>query len=362
MFEIQVKPDFEALLANLRREGTPKRVHFLELFLDGEIKRSIAMRFGIGSDIPNDDPYKWLRFEIELQRFLGYDYVNGGVGGIGFPRGTIPAQDTTEQETQRRGQRNWTDEHTGPIKGWKEFEKYPWPDTKNADTTQLEWLTDNLPDDMCIVAGCHSVFEQVTWLLGYENLCYKIHDDPDLVDAMFNRVGSILHGVAKVLVQFDRIPYLFGGDDMGYKTGPMVSAKTLIEKSFPWHKKSADLAHEHGKLYLLHSCGNLSELMDSLINYVGIDGRHSFEDVIEPVTLAKERYGDRIALLGGIDVDFIARTNEDEIRKRVRETLDICQPGGGYCLGTGNSVANYIPVENYLVMMDEGRRYGKGGA
>ena len=32
-------------------------------------------------------------------------------------------------------------------------------------------------------------------------------------------------------------------------------------------------------------------------------------------------------------------------------------PGGGYCLGSGNSVTNYIPVDNYLIMMDEGRRY-----
>ena len=66
---------------------------------------------------------------------------------------------------------------------------------------------------------------------------------------------------------------------------------------------------------------------------------------------------DRIALLGGLDLDFLCRASEAEVRRRVRETLDVCMPGGGYCLGTGNSVANYIPVENYLVMLDEGRRY-----
>ncbi len=108
---------------------------------------------------------------------------------------------------------------------------------------------------------------------------------------------------------------------------------------------------------LLHACGNLRTLMDSLINYVQIDGRHSFEDVIEPVTEAKEKYGSQIALLGGIDVGFLCEANEEQVRKRVRETLDICHPGGGYCLGTGNSVVNYMPVENYLTMMDEGRRY-----
>jgi uroporphyrinogen decarboxylase len=57
-------------------------------------------------------------------------------------------------------------------------------------------------------------------------------------------------------------------------------------------------------------------------------------------------------------VDFLCRADEPAIRARIRETLDTCLPGGGYCLGTGNSVANYIPLDNYLAMLDEGRLYG----
>ena len=67
----------------------------------------------------------------------------------------------------------------------------------------------------------------------------------------------------------------------------------------------------------------------------------------------------RIALIGGIDVDFLCRSGEQAIRRRVRDTLDVCMDGGGYCLGTGNSVANYIPLDNYLAMVDEGWRYSQ---
>jgi uroporphyrinogen decarboxylase len=73
----------------------------------------------------------------------------------------------------------------------------------------------------------------------------------------------------------------------------------------------------------------------------------------------KRKYGKRLSLLGGIDVDFLCRSDEKAIRERVRRTLDVCQPGGGYCLGTGNSVTNYIPLDSYLAMVDEGRMYGK---
>jgi uroporphyrinogen decarboxylase len=56
-------------------------------------------------------------------------------------------------------------------------------------------------------------------------------------------------------------------------------------------------------------------------------------------------------------VAFLCRADVRAVRRRVRETLRACMPGGGYVLGTGNSVANYIPVPNYLAMLDEGRRY-----
>ena len=47
--------------------------------------------------------------------------------------------------------------------------------------------------------------------------------------------------------------------------------------------------------------------MDALIDDVKIDAKHSFEDTVVPVTEAKRLWGQRVALLGGLDVDFIAR-------------------------------------------------------
>ena len=99
--------------------------------------------------------------------------------------------------------------------------------------------------------------------------------------------------------------------------------------------------------------------MGDLLDDVQIDGLHSFEDTIKTVEETKQEYGHRIAVLGGIDVDFLCRADEAAVRRRTRRTLDQCHPGGGYCLGTGNSVANYMPLDNYLAMLDEGRRFGR---
>src|SRR5690606_9474671 len=123
----------------------------------------------------------------------------------------------------------------------------------------------------------------------------------------------------------------------------MIAPDDLRKYFFPYHKRIAQLAHEHGKVYVLHACGNLEAVLDDLIDDVGIDAKHSFEDAIMPVTEFKARYGRRVGVVGGLDIGFLSRASEGEVRARVRHTLESCMPGGGYLLGTGNSVANYIP-------------------
>jgi uroporphyrinogen decarboxylase len=118
-----------------------------------------------------------------------------------------------------------------------------------------------------------------------------------------------------------------------------------------------DIAHAAGKPYLLHACGNLGAIMPDLAGSVGIDGRHSFEDVIEPVETFHNRWGGRVAALGGVDVDILARGNEQAVVQRTEQILTACAGQGAYAAGSGNSVTNYIRVANYLAMIETVHRF-----
>ncbi len=350
-----VQPDFEAFRRCLLRQEEPRRVFHTELYLDAGIKDAVAQRFQLARDLDPADPFFPLRRDIEIHRFLGYDMIRYHPP-FDFWIPTLAARDTAAPE-DAEAQRNWVNEHSGPIQSWEDFERYPWLDPEKVDTRGLEWLDKNLPDDMAVYDLTAHILEQTSNLLGYESLCYKIYEDPDLVDAIIQRVGEIYLGYSRLLCQFRCVGVLWGSDDMGFRTQTLLPPDWLKEKILPWHTKAAAIAHESGRLYFLHCCGNIEALMDAFIDDVQIDAKHSFEDTILPPTKAHCRWGGRIAILGGIDVDFLCRHEEPAIRQRVRETLDVCHPGGGYALGTGNSVANYMPLDHYLVMLDEGRRY-----
>ncbi len=346
------RPDPDGLVDNILRKGTPARPHHIELFHDGEIERAIAKRFGLRQSAPGDQDGQW-RQHVAVYRFLGFDYVNVRPLGPAWQFHNAVADDTAA--LKRDGGRGFRDEHRGPITGWADFERYPWPDPTGPEVTRpLEWFQRNVPDDMCLITPSQGHFaEHLTWLMGYESLCYALYEHRDLVAAIAAKLEEYFTAMLACVLRFDRVRLVFGSDDMGFKTGLMFSPDDMREFVLPGHRKLAAMCHEARRPYLLHACGNLADIMDDLIDDVGIDGKHSFEDTIEDVREVKRTYGQRVALLGGIDVDFLCRADEEAIRRRVRETLEVCLPGGGYCLGTGNSVANYIPLDNYLAMVDE---------
>jgi uroporphyrinogen decarboxylase len=358
-FSVAIRPDWEGLLRCLGRKGTPDRVYFIELLIDEEVRAAVAERFDLMAGVAADDPFFLLEREIRVQRFLGYDYVRMGVDDVGIRAPRRTAADTAP--LGRAGGRAYVDEHRGPIGTWEDFAAYPWPDPSTLSTRNLQWLEDNLPDDMCIIGsgGFAHFAEYLTWLMGYETLCYALFDQRDLVAAISRKLVELYEEVVRRMLRFERVKVIWGADDMGFRSGTLISPRDLREFVLPGHRAMAAAAHAAGRPYLLHSCGRLEAIMDDLLDGVGIDGLHSFEDTIQTVQQAKRKYGHRIAVLGGIDVDFLCRSGEAALRRRVRQTLEVCQPGGGYCLGTGNSVANYVPLDNYLAMLDEGRRFGR---
>jgi len=364
------KPDFEELRKIILGKKEAKRVHFVEFLADAEIINSI-MRDFLGEENISFSPEtkkSFLKRYINWWYIMGYDYIT--LVGPGFVFGSNVFFDTSRNETSgrvritedtallSRGERAWIEEGTGIIGSWEDFEKYPWANLNKVDSFTYEFVTKNLPEGMkimvCTPGGVFELCSQV--LLGFEGLSYLLYDKPDLVEAVFNKAGETIYAFFKNVVGLDKVGGFFQCDDLGFTTSTIVSPEILRRLVLPWHKRFASLAHQYNKMYWLHCCGNVSAIMGDLIDDVGIDAFHSFQDVIMPVTEFKKRYGDKIAALGGVDMDKLCRLDEENLRKYVRHMLDECMPYR-YALGSGNSIANYVPLKNYLIMLDEGARW-----
>ncbi len=194
--------------------------------------------------------------------------------------------------------------------------------------------------------------------MGLVPFSYALSENPGLVDAVVKEVSDYIYDSAVDIIEEPNVGGIFQSDDMGHSQSTLVAPSILREKFLPHIRRMVELVHDAGKIYVFHSCGNMYSVMDDLVE-LGIDCKHSFEDKILPVEKAYERWGDRVCIMGGVDMNILARGTEDVVRSRTREVLEACAPGGHYVLGTGNSVANFIPLRNYLAMLDEGRKWNK---
>ncbi|MBN1446120.1 MAG: hypothetical protein JW957_08470 [Candidatus Omnitrophica bacterium] len=246
----------------------------------------------------------------------------------------------------------------GPIQSRRDFENYPW-----KELPQLYWksaqplmdaLVSALPAGMKAVGGIgYGVFETAEALVGLEYLPFIQADDPALYDSLFTSIGSFM------LELWERFTERYGshfaacrfGDDLGFKSSLLTNPATVRKNVIPQYKRIIDAVHSSGHRFLWHSCGCIFEIMDDVIA-AGIDAKHSNEDAIAPFEKWIADYGERIALLGGFDMNFLCTAGESEIYETVlrrgAEYRAMCR---GYALGSGNSIPDYMPVENYLAMI-----------
>ena len=330
------------MVQNLKRSGTPQRVYYFEHGISDTIQYALNERIPFSEHIHRGDPHYQYKCRTALHRFLGHELYRV------FPEGA--------RMIVARKNGDWAEESRGPIASWRDFEIYDWPSTADADFSELDYLESELPENMRVIHVV-DVWEVVRDLFGFETFCFLLYEDPKLIEVVFEKVGSFVLDIAQTLCSYRAFGALYVSDDLGYKTSLMIAPEDVRKWIFPWHKKLSDVAHQYGKFCLFHSCGNMYALMDEYIDFIGIDAKHSFEENVLPVMEVKRLYGSRVALLGGVDVDFLSRADESSIRKKTREILDTCLPGGGYFLGSGNWVTDYIPVDNYLAMLDEARKY-----
>lgn len=343
--------EFIDILTGRVRSG---RVPLVEYIVDEMVLRPVVTDLlgrewvSHGPDRASQAAY-WDNF-IAFWLHMGYDFVRFETG-LGFAKGILTAADPAPGSTSQRG---WSDQHHGAIMSWDDFERYPWPKVEDVDFFGLEYLGKHLPEGMGLMT-CHGggIFEHLSQIMSIEKLCTAVYEDPELVQAVADKVGELLCAYYRHLISLDNVIALFQGDDMGFRTGTLLTPDQMRQYSLPWHKRFAAIAHVAGLPYFLHSCGNIEAIMDDLIVDAGIDAKHSFEDAIIPVQDFQARYGDRIGVLGGLDINRLTQGPVEDVRKHTRFLCETCGGRGRYAMGSGNSVPSYIPVDHYLAMIDE---------
>ena len=333
------RPDFEQLRIALLNLGEPKYVPLAELGVDKKIKEAFLKKKIVS-----------IKDEVEFWYQAGYDYINLAAK---YDDSLLSGKRKISQTG-----RAWAEETAGVISSEEDFEKYPRQEIINSiDYSVFEEVQSVLPKGMKIIARAGDIFTYSWHLLGFENFCFFLVDNPELVEKVVNRVGEIIFGMLERECSFPNIGAVWYSDDIAYIQGLMISPADLRKYLFPWLRKIGELAKSKDIPFIYHSDGDLQQVIDELIS-LGVNALHPIEPKAMDIRKLKEKYKGKLCLIGNIEVDQLCRAKPEEIEQQVKQLLKDVAVGGGFCLGSSNSVPNYVKLENYITMINTVKKYG----
>ncbi len=345
-------PDFERLKKVLLLEGEPDRVPLVELIVNQPVKEAFL-----------DKPIKSIQDDITFWYRAGYDYISlcpaydfklfanpkEGVRKTLFKRSSYTQEDVDVQ---------WAPEGEGCITTLQDFENHPWPSIEDVDFSNIKEASKILPEGMKIIARAGDIFTHTWEALGFTNFSYALFENTRLVEKVFDKIGTLIYKIFEIEAKFDNIGALWYSDDIAYTEGLMTSPDVLRRHLFPWMKKIGELAKRYNLPYLYHTDGKLWQVMDDLIE-CGINALQPIETKAMDIREVKSKYGNMLCLIGNIEVDRLARGTPEEIDNLVRDRIKNIGQGGGYCVGSSNTVPEYVPLKNYIAMLEATFKYGK---
>ena len=326
------KPDFNEFLKALAG-GKTKRPVLFDFLMSEHIAQPLAGK-------PEDDtPMAYFRRNLQVFMAMGHDYAP-----VLPPSFYIKMKDAPHKESITIGD-------TQVVADWADLERYEWLEPDERIPEFLAAFAKHLPEGMkMFVWGPSGVLENASGILGFDNMMVKLYEDPALVRAVVDGVGSRLLKFYEFVLQVPEVGVIMCNDDWGFKTQTMMSPRHMREYIFPWHKRAVAAAHRAGKAAVLHSCGEHRAIMADILDDMGYDGKHSYEDTIQPMEQAWDMFADRLCIIGGMDMDFLVRAAPEDVYARARAMLLKTREKGRYMLGTGNSLARYLPLEQYAAM------------
>lgn len=363
-----MQPNFDRFRTAVLSQGEPDRVPLAEASVDAGLKEAVLGR-----------PIRTARDEVDFWAGAGYDFVPIHTGirlmtgyGLAEDREVAGQRQALLQKNRRVGRakygvgsdavlrRDWAEEGHGIITTRDEFERFPWPEPDEfvQAETFLE-IAAALRPGMKIIAYQGHIFTPVWELMGFEAFCFALRDDPALVEALFERIGAIQYAIFQRVVSLPEVAAAWWPDDIAYTEGLMVAPQHLRRYLFPWLRRMGELCATRSIPWIFHSDGGVREVIEDLID-CGFNALHPIEAKAMDIVALKRRYAGRLALMGNLDLAYpLSLGTPEEVATEVRRLLREVAPGGGYCLGSGNSVPEYVPLANYQAMRETCLEWGR---
>jgi len=240
---------------------------------------------------------------------------------------------------------------------WAENFPDPYAEGRDVDAKVMIQLADKY--DMAVAGLLREPFATLFECFPIAIFYRLLREHPDFIKKAVRRYTDYNCEMCKIYGELG-CDLVISTGDLAHRDGPLANPKIFEEIFFPELRRQVEAAHKAGIKYVKHTDGDIRKLLPGLVNIARVDGVHSLDpsagvDIGE----VKEKYGDKIFLMGNIAVDHLALKSIPEIVEETKDCLRKAAPGGGFMLCSSNSWYTHCKIENCLAMVRTGHKYGK---
>ena len=248
------------------------------------------------------------------------------------------------------------------LSDWKDLdefiEKMPSPDSPEFFADAARTRQEN-PDAFVVGMGFFCFYERLWTIRGMNALLADFLLEPERVMRLTNAVRDyhlkVIHGYGEAGVDA-----FYTSDDMGTQNSLFFSPEVFRKFLKPAYAALIEEAHSHDVTFWLHTCGNVTAIMDDLIE-IGMDVIHPIQPFAMDAQATVEAFGDRITFMPGIDVQhLLPHCTSEEVIDGTKTLIDTFQrPDGGMIFSLSNAIHTDVPCENVKAFMQTAYDYGR---
>jgi len=229
---------------------------------------------------------------------------------------------------------------------------YEWPDlTEDGYFRDAPEFLATHQDFVTFCADAHGFYDRAWALRGLENLMVDLVLSPSFVHELFEALTEAHLGVVDRIAAcgFEGIRF---ADDWGHQRGLLMGAERWRKFVRPGLERILGRARAKGLIVLVHSCGDVSEIIPDLID-MGVQILNPLQPEAMDVLEVKRRYGKHLCLNGGISTQLtLPRGSVSDVRREVDACLRYLGHGGGYVVGPAKPIMAGVPPANAAALID----------
>jgi uroporphyrinogen decarboxylase len=350
----------ERILATLGRQPTDRTP--VDLWHTPEIGAALRAHFRVSDDLA---VYRALGLDKIVWAFLDYQMEVGGRAGAQSGAGAEVGGDRTMWGVPLRniqaGDAHYAEFGDAPLSSFNtpaSLDGYPWwPAVSRFDYDRAVAEARLAARDFAVIGPWVSCFEIYCQLRGLEQALMDVAEDPELVDAILDRVEAIQTAMMEEFFARARgcLDLVFISDDIAGQQSLLISPAAWHRHLQPRLKRWCELIHAHGLKVFYHTDGAARPLLGPILD-CGVDVLNPIQHVCPGMGLGelKQEFGQRVIFHGGVDNQYaLPRGTPDEVRQETRNCLATLGAGrAGYICCSCHNVQAGTPLENIFALVE----------